>query len=235
MRPFVFATATIVIFVASLASAEDYSRTHPEEHGKVLEILEGSNTRRQLERILGNAPTRCIASVPGLKSCAWELSKQQSGWQPLSHALSTHRRVTVICDLPDDGSERARSACFAVPMESNRWKFRTTARKSTKNRKLQKDAANKRDEREVASRQMLADATTFFELVRLVGALPDYCQSHSETERRCLWKASARTYGHGTLAASIGAAMSKRVRLTCTLPKAAGLRAPDSCEVTIGR
>jgi len=50
----------------------------------------------------------------------------------------------------------------------------------------------------------------------------------------CTWRATSGTYGHGTLAMSIGADMSKKVRLRCQLPADGTPRAADSCNVEIG-
>ena len=67
-----------------------------------------------------------------------------------------------------------------------------------------------------------------------MGAVPNECSPQSGGLQVCLWRASARTYGHGTLAMSIGAPKTKRVRMHCRLPTDGGHRAPDSCSVEIG-
>jgi hypothetical protein len=83
------------------------------------------------------------------------------------------------------------------------------------------------------AQQHIAGARTAFELSTLVGDAPFECRSE-ETRVLCTWKATSGTYGHGTLAMSIGADMGKKVRLHCALPVDATPRAPDSCRVEIG-
>lgn len=81
---------------------------------------------------------------------------------------------------------------------------------------------------------ILADARNAFELSALVGDAPDYCQSEIGEQVHCLWRTTAATYGHGTLAMTIGAPFRKKVRLSCRLPVQGSPRGAKSCVVTIG-
>ena len=57
---------------------------------------------------------------------------------------------------------------------------------------------------------------------------------HDAETQVCTWRMSKNTYGHGTVAASIRADMSKKVRLRCHLQLDGSLRKADSCLAEIG-
>ena len=86
---------------------------------------------------------------------------------------------------------------------------------------------------EFRAEELVTAAKTAFALSTLVGDAPWECRQIDDSSH-CTWKTTADTYGHGTLAMSIGADMSKKVRMSCMLPADGSPRAPDSCTVQIG-
>ena len=69
----------------------------------------------------------------------------------------------------------------------------------------------------------------------LARALPDDCASSESPELlTCTWRTTARTFGHGTLAAWISADRNKKIRLHCAFPTDGAARAPESCRAEIG-
>ena len=221
---------------ASPASTADYRLAHPARHQTVIDLLADHSSQEDLDRFVGRTSARCVDSSPGLHACQWEMNKRHPGWEPLSRALETQRTIALVCDLPKNGSDRAKHSCFAVPRQSNRTILRNAVRRL-------KDARGAKSQRKIKAitkqfqdeaKQHLDRATTFFEIVRLVGAVPESCQATASAERRCLWRTHARTYGHGTVAATITRNMSKKVRLECVLPAEGGARRPGSCVSRIG-
>jgi hypothetical protein len=128
----------------------------------------------------------------------------------------------------------APSARFVRAQRSNRSHYRSllpgrrSGSHTPKSMQLQAEAKLSEE-----AKQILAGARSAFELSVLVGDAPDACSSR-EGGFQCLWRASASTYGHGTLAMTIQAPFGKKVRLRCHLPPAGLPRAEDSCTVEIG-
>jgi hypothetical protein len=142
--------------------------------------------------------------------------------------------VNLICQLPSDGGPRGRGSCSAHPRRSNRCQFPIPTAPSTRRGEARKSSAQARARYKQLTNQALAQARTLPELARFMGALPNECLPPSGEFQVCLWRATARTYGHGTLVMSIGAPKRKRVRMRCRLPTDGSDRTPDSCSVEVG-
>ena len=84
-----------------------------------------------------------------------------------------------------------------------------------------------------AATEEIAAARTLADLIHLVGAVPTACERVAQGERACVWQASSRTYGHGTLAFSIDALPRERVMMRCLLPADGSPRSTDSCSVEV--
>ena len=187
-------------------------------------------TYSQVVAFVGIPPDRCVPVPKNSRICVWPLSKKEPGWRPLASALGTGDRLNLVCEFPASDGPRAEASCSAHAQRSNRTYYRTFVVKKRGQRKT----ANWRSESKRSEAQELIDsATTSFALSTLVGDAPHQCTEIS-SQALCVWKATARTYGQGTLALSIGASFSKKVRLSCNLPNSGGPRDQHSCSVLIG-
>ena len=186
----------------------------------------------EMVAFVGAPPERCVPVSERSKICVWALSKREPGWRPLASALDTGDRLNLVCEFPGTQGPRAEASCSAHAQRSNRTYYRN--RTLRERRQLKRKTADWRTESSGSEAQELVDsATTAFELSTLVGDAPDQCiESFSQTH--CVWKADARTYGHGTLAASIEASFRKKVRLSCTLPVSGSPRDQNSCIAHVG-
>jgi hypothetical protein len=183
---------------------------------------------------VGALPKRCVSVPPEAKSCIWPLSKEEKGWWPLADALYTGDRLNLVCEFPANDGPRLEDSCSVHSQRSNRRYFRGQLNTGSAGGRMPKNFTKKKRVALTArAQQNLARARTAFALSTLVGDAPVECRSGGQRVF-CTWKATADTYGHGTLAMSIGADMSKKVRMSCMLPADGSPRAADSCTVQIG-
>jgi hypothetical protein len=220
----------LAIWIVVLAATQGTAAGDP-----VSELLRSVTTFGALSEFTGTPVTRCLPSSYDAMLCEWQLGNRHAGWDPLARVLDSGDRVSLICELPNDGSVRAYDSCTAQPMRSNRnrWpRISSRRRESPRERKARRVALRERN-RSSAQRQ-IDSALTLVGLSRLIGALPNECVSEMAGTQVCLWRGTARTPGHGTLAAAIGASMHKKVRMRCTLPTDGGPRGRASCRVDIG-
>ena len=77
----------------------------------------------------------------------------------------------------------------------------------------------------------LANARTLVELSRLVGVVPERCQSTSDTSRVCSWQINNRMPGYPLLATLVGT--TELVFMICELPLNDLERAPSSCTLSV--
>lgn len=196
-------------------------------------VLGAVTTRTQLDAFAGKAPERCLSSMTGFELCEWWLAKADAGWKPLAQALETRYQLALICELPIDGSARGDFSCGAYPRDSNRdsWKVSTTERGR---RRKASEITRERDHNLHRALEQLSSARTLAALSSMVGAIPDECSVVGSGLRLCLWRTTALTWGHGTLATTIGASYGKKVRMDCYLPEDGRLRDPDTCHVEVG-
>jgi hypothetical protein len=196
-------------------------------------VLGNVRTQEQLVMFAGKAPESCVSSRTGFELCEWWLAKADVGWKPLAEALETRYRISLICELPIDGSARGDFSCGAYPQVSNRdsWKVSTTERGR---RRKASDITRERDHNLHRALEQLSSARSLAALSSLVGAIPDECSVVGNGLRLCLWRTTSRTWGHGTLATTIGASYGKKVRMDCYLPEDGRPREPDTCHVEVG-
>jgi hypothetical protein len=202
----------------------------------VEEFLAEARTQATIRDRVGIRAERCVESSVTTKLCQWSLRDRESGWQPLARAIRTRDRVSLVCELPIDESPRVDGSCTAHPQRSNRSMFTPKGAGPGRNPKggLGKKRAASRGENQMIAQSWLDGAHTLAEMSHLLGALPSICDPPANGERVCVWRATARIYGHGTIAASIKAAGGKKVRLHCRFPVDGSGRAPDSCDARIG-
>jgi hypothetical protein len=220
-------TAVAGLLAASSGGAEDTASTPLEP------VLAGYRTERALTAFLGRPPTACVPATRTTRLCEWVLGNRDHGWQELADAVGTSDRVGVLCELPPDDGERVDGACTGHERRSNRSRYRVGKRTT---RTASERAARKRAIEELGEQASaeLAGARTLLELSRLLGAAPSSCYEVDDETQRCTWRLTAHERGHGTVAASIGADLSKKVRLRCELPRDGSARAEGSCTGQIG-
>lgn len=234
-RILIAVAAALLMSQASLAISKA-ARPPLEYQVAVEEFLAEARTKSTIRLLVGIRAERCVESSPTTELCQWSLRDRDSGWQPLARAIRTRDRVALVCELPIDGTARIDGSCTAYPQRSNRSMFKPKGAGPGRNPKggLRKKRAAARGENQKIAQAWLDGAHTLAEMSHLLGALPSVCEPPVNGERVCVWRATARIYGHGTIAASIEAAGSKKVRLHCRFPVDGSGRAPDSCGARIG-
>lgn len=207
----------------------------PDGQERVGDALRGVRTRGDISSFVGAAPRSCLPISPAAELCEWRISNRERGFGRIAGALETGDRVTLLCELPTDGSTRGAGSCTAYPRRSDRllWQKGTPPRRAVATRHAPRAPAGGPDLRAVAAARIEA-ARTLVELSRLLGAAPDECFPRADGAQWCIWRTSSATYGHGTLATWIGAPYGKRVRLSCLLPADGSPREPESCLAEIG-
>jgi hypothetical protein len=198
------------------------------------ELLAGASTAVEVEAFAGVPVARCVAAPGAMSLCEWQLGNRAAGWKALAMAIDTDDRVALMCLVPDDGSARTPGSCTAAPMVSNRSRWGVTSRARRKGTKPSKKQRTSQASKRVAAQGEIDAARTLVEISRMMGTTPVGCTPGLPGSQVCLWKGTARVPGHGTLAASIGASMSKKVIMRCSLPLDDSPRNPGSCQVQIG-
>ena len=189
-------------------------------------------TEGAISAFLGPRPS-CVSASSTTRLCEWLLSARDPGFRAVAAGIGTGDRVGVLCELPAARVEREVGSCTGHPRRSNRSAYNVSRLN------LKTAAARRRREhklevhRELASGE-LAAAGTLLSISRLLGCAPAQCDKIDAESQLCTWRLSKHTYGHGTVAASIRAEMSKQVRLRCHLPLDGSLRTEDSCSAQIG-
>ena len=200
---------------------------------RIRAVLGQVTTQQELVMFAGKAPERCLSSKTGFELCEWWLAKADAGWKPLAQALETRYQLSLICELPVDGSARAELSCGAFPRYSNRDDWKVNPMKRGRRRKAS-DITRERDQKLHRALEQLSSARTLAALSGMVGALPDECSVVGNGLRLCLWRTTSRTWGHGTLATTIAASFGKKIRMDCYLPEDGRPREPDTCHVEVG-
>jgi hypothetical protein len=223
-----------VLCAAGLACTKLPPPHTDEGSARVDRILEEKRDKDDLTQFAGRAPSVCVISTATTELCEWQLGNRHAGWAQLAAAIDTTDQVNLICELPSDGGPRASRSCSVYPRRSNRGQFPIPSASSVRSDRSKERPSEARERYKRQTNRALATARTLPELAHLVGAVPNECSPQSSELQVCLWRATARTYGHGTLVMSIGAPKGKRVRMQCQLPTDGSDRAPDSCSVEVG-
>ena len=214
--------------LSDMAPAEEY-RTSV---SGVRHILKPHQTLSEMILFVGAGPQRCVPVSPESLICVWALSRRQSGWRPLSSALGTGDQLNLICEFPVREGPRTEESCSVHAQRSSREYYRRLAAKKRGHRNG--PIKRYRSELQQAKAQERIDnARTAFELSTLVGDAPNQC-NWLPPRTFCIWKTDAGTYGHGTLALSIGTSFHKKVRLGCSLPLSNAPREPQTCNAQVG-
>ena len=203
--------------------------------GALAEVLVHAATATELELFLGVPVVRCVPSGEAMVLCEWQLGNDAAGWAPLAEAINTTDRLSLLCEVSLDGTMSPATSCSAYAMRSNRGRWAPPAATiragQGRKRRVSKES---RDQTKSAALAELESARTLVELSHLVGITPVDCWPGLPGSQICLWRATAKTPGHGTLAASIAAPLSKKVVMRCSLPLDGQPRNPRSCQVEIG-
>ena len=224
----------LVLCTAGMACTKLPAPQTDEGSARVDRILEQRADKEGLTGFAGREPSVCVMSSETTELCEWQLGSRYAGWAPLAAAIDTTDQVNLICELPSDGGPRTSRSCSVFPRRSNRGEYPIPSASSARRNRQAERPAEARERYRRQTNQALARARTLPELAHLVGAVPNECSLQSAELQVCLWRATNRTYGHGTLVMSIGAPKSKRVRMRCRLPTDGSDRAPDSCQVEVG-
>jgi len=180
---------------------------------RIRELLAPYATRSELSHATGTSPYRCVLAGPGMELCSWHVGNRSAMWQSLASALDTRRAVNIICELPIDRTARASSSCVVRPRE--------------KSGSL--ESARSKGSAEPA---LLAAAGTVTEISFLIGEVPWDCSYIGNRERTCVWKSTSRTHGHELLGSMIGS--TKKLRLSCVVPRDGSRRQRGSCLAEVG-
>jgi hypothetical protein len=152
-----------------------------------------------------------------MKLCEWRLGGREAAWESIAATIGSDDQVSILCEVPSDGSARAPGSCVAVPRRSDRYLY---------------GGSKEEEERAVAAaRERVQAARTLVQISHLVGAAPADCAPLRSGRRLCTWKANSRTYGHGTLCVGLGLGTRKSVRYRCELPADGGPRSLEGCRV----
>jgi hypothetical protein len=203
------------------------------ESRRMMAVLGLVTSRSEIDAFVGKPADRCLPGQPSFDLCEWTMGNDMPGWKALSWAIESRDRIVLLCELPIDDSPRAEDSCGAYPMRSNRdaWKVQTM---DNGRRRRSADISRDKAQNQRRAVKMLERAQTLAGLSMVAGALPDECTPTPGGARSCLWRTTARTWGHGTLATTIGAPYGKKVRMLCILPAGGTPRPSGSCQVEIG-
>ncbi len=200
----------------------------------VEQVLYAYSDADELSDFVGLPPLRCIQNSAETRLCEWQAGTRDAGWKPMAQAISTSDRVNLICELYLSGAPREPNSCTVHPRRSNRASWDRAARRTgrgaqTASERAKVEAGNRR-----TTDQWMTQADTMLLMSRLMGALPNECTAHSESEQVCTWRTTSQTFGHGTLAVWIDVSKSKKIRLHCILPADGSPRTPGSCQAEVG-
>ncbi len=198
-------------------------------------VLAPAQGRDGITGFVGAPPAVCLASSYRTELCEWKMGRREPGYAAVARAIGSDDYINLLCELPTDGRPRANDACSAHPQRSNRrsWSLPSKTPRPGSRRSLESREAL-RSRYQSQADEAIAGAVTLVELSRLMGAAPSECTAASAGTRFCLWRTTARTYGHGTLAMWIRASTGKKIRFRCVLPDDGSPRQPASCSAEVG-
>jgi hypothetical protein len=213
-------------------------RTTPPTHDTRIAVeaaMGDARTRAAIDDFVGHGPARCISVTRRDEICTWMLAGQSTAWRPLADTIPSSDRLNLLCVVPADGSPRAAASCSVHPRRSDRqrWGPPKQGAAGHKGRRRVPERAQVRDDLARKAQAEIDAARTLADLSRLMGDAPDECVA-AGADQTCLWRTTRYTFGHGMVAASIQAPMSKKVRLTCVVPVDEGPRDANSCSAVIG-
>ena len=238
MRAFRLALATTALLLLGVAdsAASRSPGDDPEARARAAHVLDLHETLEEINLFMDFEPMGCAPTSERRQICTWEGGASDESWKLLAPTLPSEEPISLVCELPLDGSPRTGDSCSVHPRRSNRNHWRISAPPSDRKYRTAKARRETRAEREklqIEAQAILEGARTVLALSRLVGQGPDECAVEAG-RRRCLWRADRSSHGHGTLATVILASLSKKVRLECWFPADGGPRKLESCTVEIG-
>ena len=132
-------------------------------------------------------------------------------------------------------TSRMMASCTAHPQHTNRAIFRLPVGNGA-DEWIREQGGEKvllaRYER--VAQAWLRDARTLTAMSREMGELPSSCLPSGSDQRLCVWRTTKSTYGHGTVAISIGARPQNKVILRCHFPQDGRPRMDGSCAAEVG-
>lgn len=190
---------------------------------RVDQVLSSARTKAEVDRFTNVVRTKCFEVTTGTEMCTWWFGNRSPAWQPLASAISTRKRIRLLCLFPLDGSPRETGSCTAHrPFASEYALGGKKAQQKAKIRKLWREEAQ----------TLMDNARTLIEITRLIGDLPSRCNPISEDPRMCLWRTVSDTPGYKIVGHILGTA--KKVRVSCRFPADGSPRAENSCNLEIG-
>ena len=88
---------------------QEAAQQKAEEH--VAQFKETLHTFSELARTVGALPDRCEPLDDSHRLCSWAVYKRMSGYSWLAAMVKTSKVVNLVCELPNDNSERAAGSC----------------------------------------------------------------------------------------------------------------------------
>jgi hypothetical protein len=77
---------------------------------KAWEVIDAYLTPLELSRLVGQGPTSCTLA-DDVRFCLWKATSQTEGHGLLADAIGTMKKVRLRCEMPADGSPRAKGSC----------------------------------------------------------------------------------------------------------------------------
>ena len=190
------------------------------------ELLRDSSTRAALTDWFGERPHACLGLDALHELCEWRITGASPRHPALAAYMGVPDQVGVMCVLPRDGSPRAAESCTLQQRRSNRDQitspgFGPRSRGQTRSRAIQ--------ERTEQARRHIEGARDVVAMSRALGHLPERCEDAGD-ERRCVWRLSDQSFGHGSVARLLGVGMHRKIAFTCSFPADGRPRRPDSCD-----
>jgi hypothetical protein len=201
------------------------------KQGKARLRLSGLASKADLSNFIGVLPSHCVASSETTELCQWKATKEHRGWVALSKAIGTAAQVSVVCNLPVDGSARYTESCGVYPLLSNRGAWRIKSRGSSRKERSQADKL--KGVYWTRADMLISAAQTLVQLSHLTGTVPDSCTQKISGQQECLWHMSRYSFGHGTVATWSNIPVRKQIEFRCRLPLDGGNREAGSCSARL--
>ena len=178
-------------------------------------LFEGAATRTDVSRQLEASPRHCLALTPESEVCEWRVGESDPRHEEFSTHLGVSDLLAVICVFPASAAPPDVDHCWLQQRRSNRGQYRVMSKAQPK--------------LTMRAFSHVQDAGTLFEMIRLLGQLPEGCLERG-VERVCEWRLSNKSYGHGTIARVAAADPHRKVRWICRFPIDGGSREARSCK-----
>ena len=178
-------------------------------------LFDRAETKADVARHLGASPRQCLPLAPQSEICEWHIGDRHPRHEELSTHLGVRDLIGVICVFPADAAPLDVDPCWLQQRRSDRGQYQVTSHAQPK--------------LTMRAFSHVQDAGTLFEMIRLMGQLPEWC-GRSGVDRVCEWILTNKSYGHGTVARVAEADPRGKVRWVCRFPIDGRRREARSCE-----